>query len=165
MHDTYSSRWKLASPKSFSGDTEKSHVNWISKVHGLAESLEIMQLCCLSEEACFSRAHGSQPHSLFLKPAGHGCRDWRWLRHRHSSRNSNASPWDSWLIISGDKNSQGTPQPKRVVSAYTWHNCGNYDVGLRYDVSSNPAHGFELVCIEPLDSYLIRAVISSSMLA
>jgi len=50
--------------------------------------------------------------------AGHVWLDWRILRHTNKAVNSQyASTWDIWIIASGDKNSQGTPQPKRAVSA------------------------------------------------
>jgi len=96
----------------------------------------------------FGSAHCFQPHSLSLKLAGHVWLNWRLLRHTDTSVISwYATQWPIWPIASSNSSYQGSPWPKRIVSAQAWHNWGNYDIGWWYEARSNPVWWFELVCI------------------
>ena len=100
----------------------------------------------------FSSAYSFQPHSPFQILAGHIWLNWRLLQHTDTAVNSQyASTWDLWPITSGDRNIQGTPQPKRMVSAWAWWYWGIYDVSWWSEAGSNPALWSELVCIATSD--------------
>jgi len=101
---------RCASPMSLSGDTWESGVDWICDQGHLAESLKMMLLCRHCREACFSRAHSSQPHSIFLILEGQVLSD-------ATVDSQYAIKRDFRLIASGDKCYPSTPRPKRMVSA------------------------------------------------
>jgi len=158
MHNTYSSRAKWASPRTFSGVTEESRVDWISDQEHLADWLKMMQLCRHRGKACVSRVHSFQQYSLYVILAGHVLWD-------TTVDSQYASMRDPRLIGSGDRSHQGTPRPKRTVSAKAWRDSGNYDVGLRYEAGSNPVHWCVLVCIATSASYSIQDDASGSTFA